>query len=372
MKTRDAVLVYEETQSSDASTKTIDLDIVDPVSALGFEFKATGGTTSNINNPLYRAVTKIEVVDGSDVLCSLGMEELQALEFYKTGKDPHMNINDHASQSQEVGGLILFGRELWDPDFAMDFKRFRNPQLKITWDLAAVRAVQAETAWGTGTFKISAWAKIMEDAIAPGKYLMAKEIDSWTSGSSGTERKDLPVDYAYRMLLLRSFLAGNGIYENVSNIKMTCDTDKFIPFDRNEKQLSYEMCQRFGKANVWRKAFASNNDSIDHPINLEPQVNIMKTGNATLRGYDVGFNYSWTGRANVYVCDTSGGVYGTDQVLQCLINGGDLHETVPIPFGDLDKPETWFDPTTYKKVELVLTMAAAAVDTIVLEQVRPL
>lgn len=372
MKTRDAVLAYQETQSVDATTKTIDLDIVDPVSALGFEFEAVGGTTSNINNPLYRCVTKIEIVDGSDVLASLSFEQMQALNFYKTGKQPLLQINEHASAGNTIGTALLFGRKLWDPEYAMDFTRFKNPQLKITWNLAAIRALSATTAWGTGTFKISAWAKIMEDAVAPAQFLMAKQIDSWTGATSGDRRKELPIDYVYRMAMLRMYLSGNDTQENISKIKLTCDTDKFIPLDRYTKQLDHEMAQLFGNVVVWKKAFASNNDSIWLPVNREPQVVIIKGGNAGLHNYDVGLNYCWSGLANVYVYTDAGAIYGTDQRLDCHIEGHALHATLPIPFGDMDRPETWFNPTGYKKVEFVLTEAAAAANSIVLEQVRPL
>ncbi|MBU2060162.1 MAG: hypothetical protein KKB38_20825 [Gammaproteobacteria bacterium] len=372
MRTRDAVLVYQETQSSDASTKTIDLDLVDPVSALAFEFQATNGTTFNQNNPLYECVTKIEIVDGADVLASLEAKEVQAFQWYKTSKEPTLRHDETASSDHIEGFMLLFGRYLWDTEFAMDFTRFRNPQLKITWNLAAIKAVSATEAYATGTFKISVVAKVMEGGVSPSQYLMQKTTDTWTSGTSGDRRKELPVDYPYRLIVLSAYVSGNDVRENITKIKMSCDTDKFVPLERYTQPFNEEMAQLFGRCRFWKRAFATNNDSIWLPVNQEPQIKVIKAGDAGLRGYDVGLNYCWSGIANIYVADTSGGAYGTDSRIDLEVSGHGIHSTVPIPFGDLSKPESWFDPTVYKKVELVLTEAAAADCRIALEQVRPL
>jgi len=372
MRVRDATLLYQETQSSDASTKTIDLSLTDPISALGFEFQAKNGTTSNRNNSLLKCITKIEIVDGSDALLSLSAEEIQALQFYKTGKRPMMRDDESAAALYVAGMLVLFGRYLYDQEYALDLTKYRNPQLKITWDLTKVSgALNTTTTFATGTFKISVWAKILEGMPAPGKFLMAKEIDSWTGATSGDKRKELPADFPYRLVMLQTYKSGNDIRENITKVKMTCDTDKFIPFERDMFEWDEEMAQLFGNVVIWKRAFASNDDDIYLPVNREPQVQFTKDGNAGLRGYDVGSNYCWSGLVNIYVCDTSGGAYTSDQKIMCLIEGHALHDTQPIPMGDLARPETWFDPTPYKKVELVLTEAAAAANKIVLEQVRP-
>lgn len=371
MKTRDAVLLYQETQSGASGTKTLDLDIADPVSALTFEFEATAGSTSNINNPLYECITKIEVVDGSDVLASLELKELQALQWYKTGKEPTMRIDENASAQDVQGAMLLFGRYLYDPEYAIDFTRYKNPQLKITYNLSAIRTVASDTAFVTATLKISVTAKVMEDFPAPGRFLMQKTTDTWTGGTSGDRRKELPLDYPYRMILLSSYLSGYDVRENITKIKLTCDTDKFIPLERYTQPFNEEMAQLFGRCRFWKRAFGSNDDTIWLPVNQEPQIKVIKAGNAGLRGYDVGINYCWSGVASIYVCDTSGGAYATDQRIDVECSGHGIHSTVPIPLGIMDKPETWFDPTPYRKVELVMTEAYAADNRIAIEQVRP-
>lgn len=367
MRTRDAVLAYQETQSSNKATKTIDLDLVDPVSALCFEFEASNGTTNNKANPLTRCITKLEIVDGSDVLASMSFEEAQALQWYKTGKQPQLREDEGPSAANIIGCMILFGRKLWDKEYAINFNRFKNPQLKISWDLTAIRAVSATTAFATGTLKISVWAKVMEDlGYSPSKYLMDKQIESWTGGTSGEKRHELPTDYIYRMLMLRTYYTVSDVDENISRLKLTCDTDKFIPFDRYTKQLDAELAQLFGDVVVWKRLHAGSNSQVWLPINKEPQLHMQ---HLTI-GYVATYGWCWSGEAMLIVANAAGSADTDDKRIDALIEGHALHASLPIPMGVMDDPATWFDPASYKKVELVCTEAVAAANSIVAEQVR--
>jgi hypothetical protein len=367
MKHRDAVLAFQETQSSDASTKTIDLDLTDPISAIAFEFQAQNGSTSNQNNPLTQCVTKLEVVDGSDVLFSMPFEECQALQFYKTGKQPFLRIDETASDYTVMGCMILFGRYLWDRQYALDPTKYANLQLKITWNLAAIRAVSATTAWATGTFKLTAVAKVMEGMAAPGNFFMGKLIESWTGGTSGDKRSELPIDYIIRMIMLRTYYTVKDVDENLTNIKLTCDTDKFIPFDRNTKQWDAEMAQLFGNIVMWKRVFATTGDQVWVPLNKEPQVKLIPVAADVIAYY----SWCWSGEFYLGLEDYSSSAISSDTELHAEVEGHALHATVPIPMGVMDEPDTWFDPTEYKKVELVMTEAVAAANSIVVEQVRP-
>jgi len=367
MRIRDAVLAYQETQASDKASKTINLDIVDPVSALGFEFEAQNGTTNNKSNPLTRCITKLEVVDGSDVLASMSFEQAQALQFYKTGKQPELREDEGGASGSVIGCQILFGRYLYDQEYAMDFTKFKNPQLKISWDLTVIRAVHAATAFATGTTKVSAWAKIMEDMpTKPNKYLMDKEIESWTGATAGDKRHELPTDHVYRMLILRTYLTQKDVDENISKIKITADTDKFIVLERYTKQWDAEMAQLFGNCLVWKRHHSAHNATIWLPINKEPQLSM----DITVLGYKASYGWCWSGEAQLLVANAAGAADTTDRRIDSRIEGHALHATVPIPLGLVDKPETWFDPKPYKKLELVTTEAQAAANSIVAEQVR--
>jgi hypothetical protein len=364
MRTRDAVLAYQETQSSDASTKTFDLNIKEPISAFVFQFQAQNGTTFNQNNPLARCVTKVEVVDGSDVICALSMEQLQALENYKTGKQPMIREDETAEDYNVIGGSLLFGRYLWDRQFALDLSKYANPKLKITWNLAAVKAVSATEAYATGTFKISVTAKIMEGA--PGKLLAAKEIDSWTSGTSGDRRIDLPIDHPYSFLMLRAYVAGNDLDENISNIKLTGDTDAFVMMNRNAKEFRSEMARVFGPCYLWKRCFATTGDYVWLATQHEPQVDLCPVA-ADIIAFQ---SFAWSGRVYLNLEDYSSTAITADKEIYLHYNGYGLWSTLPIPMGLPHDLDSWFDPTAFKKFEAVLTEAAAAACSIVVEQVR--
>lgn len=372
MRKRDAVLVYQETQSSDASTKTIDLDIVDPVSAIYLEFDATNSTDDNEDNFISDIITKVEIVDGSEVLYSLPYDMLEALHFYKLKTVPTMFPSEWIGGHQRHGCLLMFGRHLWDPEFAMDFTRFKNPQLKITWNLAAIRAV-GTTGFATGTLTITVIAKIMEDTPAPAHYLMAKELLSFTSSStsSAEERKELPTDYPYRLLMTRHWVEGSDVDEVSSDLKLTCDADRYIQLDRKVKQLDAEALAEFGPILYKHDVHRSGSCTIRVIPNKEPH--------STFYPQDPGqpkmivLWAQWSSNVNLELYSHDGTLDSTDRDLTGWVMGHAIHATVPLPMGDMAKPETWFDPTLYKKVELVFTSGGTAgTCEVVLEQVRPL
>lgn len=370
MRTRDAVLLYQETQSSDASTKTIDLDLVDPVSALYIEAEATNGTTSNEDNWISDILTKIEVVDGSEVLASLTGHELEAMHFYKQGYPPVLYPSEWASGTQRHGAYLLFGRRLWDKLFAIDFTKFANPQLKITWNLAAVRAVSATTAFATGTLKLSVIAKVMEEFAAPGKYLMDKKILSFTgSSSSGAEeRKELPVDLTYRMLMTRHYVEGSDLDEVTSDLKLTADADKVIAFDRKVKQLDAEAEARWGQIMLSHNIIRATGGTIRGLTNKETRFAFFPS--VSTQFTDFAYTLMFSGGVLLEHQVAGGGSSGTRR-LWGTEWGHALYATLPILFGDPEDLETWLDPTFAKKLELIFTSGGTAgTCEIVAEQVR--
>lgn len=373
MKTRDAVIEYQKTLDN-AGTLVKDLDLVDPVSALYLEFEATNEATSNKGNFISDVITKVEIVDGSEVLYSLNQSELEALAFYKTGKTPTLFPSEWASGIQRHGVYLLFGRYLWDQDFAIDFTKFKNPQLKITSNIAAIRAIGSGLSFATGTLKGTIVAKVMEGASAPGKYLMAKELLSFTSTSSNSaeERKELPTDLVYRMLMTRHWVQLSDIDEVTALLKLTFDTDKYIMLDRRVKQLDAEAFAQFGAGRLKHDIFTQHQIGFRLLFNKEPSLYAFSWEDATPE--IVGVRYTWSSEGKLDITDNGGTAITSDMKLTAVEEGHALHATLPIPFGLLDRPETWFDPTPYKKMELIFTSAASAVAgacAIVAEQVKP-
>jgi len=369
MRTRDAVLLYRETQSSDASTKTIDLDIRDPVSALYLEFEADNSTSGNEDNWISDIITKIELVDGSEVLASLTGHELEAMCFYKQGRVPVLYPSEWVSGAQRHGAYLLFGRKLWDKQYAIDFTRFDNPQLKITWNLAAVTAVGV-TGFGTGTLELTVIAKVMEEFAAPGKYLMDKQLLSFSSSSTSgaEERKELPVDLPYRMLMTRHYVEGSDIDEVTSDLKLTADADKFVAFNRKVKQLDAEAEARWGQLELTHNIYRASGGTVRGLTTKETRYAFFPSTSTQFT--DFVYTLMFSGAVKLEHQVAGGGSSGTRR-LWGTEWGHSLYGTLPIPFGDPDDPETWLDPTFAKKLELIFTSGGTSgTCEIVAEQVR--
>jgi hypothetical protein len=368
MRNRDAVLKYQETMT-DTQVPVIDLDLVDPVSALIIEVECTNGATSNKGNFISDIVTKIELVDGGVSYVSLNMAQLEALYFYKTGKVPTMFPSEWGDGIQRHSCPLLFGRYLWDRAYAFNPVRFRNPQLKVTLNKAAIRDAGAEGFASGNNILLSVIAKVMEDVSAPGEFLAAKEIKSLTSAASGDERVELPIDYVYRLLMLRAWKQQSDIDEVISNIKLTCDTDKFIPFDRKVKQLDAEVFAQLGAGRIKHDVLTQHQAAFRLLFNKEPSFYGWSWEDATPE--ILGVRYTWSSEGKLDITDNAGNAITSDMKITGVEEGHALHATLPVFFGLPMEPDTWFNPTGYKKVEAVLTQATAnAAVQLVLEQVR--
>jgi hypothetical protein len=369
VKTRDAVMLYQNTET-DTKVETIDLNFVDPISAINLEIDCANGASGNLGNFISDIVTKIEVVDGSNVLQSVNMFGLEALHFYKTGKMPSLFPSEHISGNQRHNASLYFGRYLWDRDYALDPTVYSNPQLKITFNKAAIRAAGASGFASGDTIYLTAVAKLMEDQTAPKLFLMQKQIDSFTSAASGDKRIDLPVDYDYRMLILRAYLQTKDIDELIGNVKITCDTDKYILLDRKTSQLERDALHLFGMGTIKHDVYPSNLSAVRGFFNKE--MIIAAHGYEATAGVNVGVQYGWSNEMKFNLHDLATPTALGSTKLTCMVTGHALHATLPIVFGRMDDPTTWFNPKAYSKFEMVLDQDAAnGVCEIIAEQARP-
>jgi len=132
MNYRTASILAPEAAST-AATKTLDINLADPVSRLVIQMKGLNNGTTLTAHPA-KMISKIELVDGSDVLFSLSGVECQALNYFDKGRMP-FNVVNYCNDVYAIATYELnFGRYLYDPVFALDPTKFTNPQLKITHD----------------------------------------------------------------------------------------------------------------------------------------------------------------------------------------------------------------------------------------------
>lgn len=227
MNYRVAEILAEKTLNA-SGTETIDINVVDPISRIDLLFQVTKGEAGAMSAHPAKDISKIELVDGSDVLHSLSGYENQALAIYNR-KAPTMNYGEalHNNPIYSAYG-IDFGRYLFDPELAFDPKKFKNPQLKVTYTSTEVSAA------GTSPKLKVVGHMFDEKIIAPVGFLMAKEfIDEATPANDAYKYVDLPVDMPYRQLLLRGYYDGVYIDGAVEGLRLSEDNEKRVPFDWN-------------------------------------------------------------------------------------------------------------------------------------------
>ena len=359
---------YYQLTLDDVGTKIIDLKAASPVSAIRLEFVGTNGATHNKDNRINDVITKIELVDGSDQLLSLSLKQAQALEFRRTGKMPYMRPGESGGGSQDESVMLLFGRELWDPELYLDLTKFKNPQLKITTNIAAVRAAAA-TAFLAGSLKMTMDLYLIEEgAAAAAAFMMAKDIYSFTSATSGDEHIDMPTDYPFVNMMIRAYTSGNDVDENISDLKLDCDSGKFTPIDKKVKDVYKREEQDLGPAELRYYLYRKDSETVTHDLNHDPVVSVMgRDANDVIN-----VNTCWSSQFILrFYTGNTGAAVAVEELLLAIIKGSCPHATINVPFGKRSDPATYFDPTKFGDIDLVLTQAAASAVSIVLEQLRP-
>jgi len=221
MKYRLATILAEESATT-AGTKTIDLNVRDPISKINIVFKPTNSNQTMVGHPAL-CLPKVELVDGSDVLFSASGKELRAAAYYGRGKDFVDVLDYNISSECMFEAPILFGRFLNDPELALDPEKFRNLQLKITHDKALGGATPT-------TATLAVFANLFDEkVISPVGFLMTKEIFSYLPVANEHKQVVLPTDYPYRLILVGGDSAGKFPHWRMDQLKLSEDFDRKLP-----------------------------------------------------------------------------------------------------------------------------------------------
>lgn len=360
--------LYHEQSLDNTGTKIIDLNFKDPLSALGLQFVGTNGGTFNKDNWMNDVVTKIEIVDGSDVLVSLSLKQAQAFQAYQTGKTPYINFEEGAGGTGKDEVMIHFGRWLWDPEYFLDLTKFSNPQLKITTDEDIIKAMGAE-GFLSGSFKVSIVAFIIQEGASPAKgFFMQKEIYNFTSATGGDEHVDLPRDHPFVSLMLNSTIKQSDCHELITQMKLSCDSDKFVPLDQYTKHYQEQHENRVSPFEMRCILYRQNNEEPQFPIYYNPRAN-MTPG---VLGHCASVGWIWSGNMGLLLSDEAGGGVSSEESIWTHIVGGSLHNSIHIPFGILADPATYFPAADWNEISFILSQASEGAVKVTLQQLRPL
>lgn len=351
----------------DSGERTVDLNIIDPMTVLLVKLLVQNGATTNKHNPVHDCIDTIEVIDGSTVLYSLDGKQALALAANQLKAMPEQLFSALGGDYQTAVIPIMFGRFIGDREFAFDPTKFVNPQLRIKWNLANTNAVGA-TGFLSGAARLTVIAQIMEGAPAPRAMLMAKEVYTWTS-AVGSEYIDLPRDYVYQGLMFRSHLAAYHPYGIVSNVRLNCDAGKVVPFDMEVIDLLEVLKQTQPRFNYRISDHLANQNTFYSVLEEKEDVQMIYEGAAVdvVVGYQ---NYEYGSQlVTIY---RAGAAEPNSMNIGVAVHGYCPFGYIYVPFGDPNAPADWFQARTFGSVRFEATgIVAAGSCALALVQERP-
>lgn len=338
---------------------TIDLNMSDPVSEILLDLRVTHGAGGNSTEHNLKCFTKIEIVDGSDVLYSLSGIEAQALDIYHSGIHPRGGwLNYLGTTESDAQIAISFGRYLWDEVLAFNPKLFSNPQLKITFSTSA-------GGLNVSAGKLSVLAALFDEKVVePTGFLMSKEVKRWTTVASAHVYTDLPTDHPYRKLLLQSRYADNPPHWCFGNIKLSEDHDKKVVIDGEFRDLIFGMCRE--NAFIEEMITAGGAAALK-TAHCTPTMDVMGIGTQWREDTEGGAvaTYNGDGGKYTFYCELA-------QNTVHHVKGWAPHGTIAIPFGKQGEMEDWYDVSRIGSLQLDITDGIADSTTkVFIQQYRP-
>lgn len=349
--------IHERKSYTSDTTEVIDLDIASPISSLVIGLECLNSSATQTAHPM-SCLTKIEIVDGSDVIYSLDGYEAEALDWYNNKGKFRANYNyalNAGNECRYVG--INFGRWLWDKEYAFDPQKFTNPQLRISMDIDA-------GANAASTLYLTVWANLFDQKSVNLKgFLMTKELKQYVIASSVHEYTDMPTDYPYRGIYYRPFVAGTEPNQVVSNFKLSEDQDRRIPFDHGVQDIE-RVIQNMYPEVIEHYYFAD--DTTAKYLYIAPSTRVagfIQAWKATAPAGTHSF-YDGDGGRGKIIAGTAG------ENIQVIVRGRIPHCVYQIPCGMQDDPSDWWDVRNLGKLRLDVTGAATAAGYIFIEQFR--
>jgi len=345
---------------SASATELIDINIADPISRILIRAEGLNGAEAASTHHWAKIIKKIELVDGSEVLYSLDGLEAYAMQFYQNKRTPSDWLHYLTGSYFCVTFALDFGRWLYDPEFALDPKRFNNLQLKIETDMAAGGIAPTAT-----KFEVLA-ALFDQKVISPIGFLQAKRVKQYTMGSATHEYTDLPTDLKIRKLIVKAVVVGTELCQTMDNIKLSEDFDKRIIIDNTPDEID----------RMYPEENAAYDETFDVPAstgNRNWHCTPSDRGNAIACGWSAtAANYASTygivGMRTGIIAATAG------VNLNVHARGFNPCSTVSIPMGDEWDPNDWLDPSGLKNLRLdLLSLAAGDASTaeILVQQLKP-
>ena len=340
-----------------AGTEIVPINVRDPISRITIKTALTNASWTPTGHPAV-AVTKVELVDGADVLHSMRGCYTAAVAFYGSKKQPFMYANYTDNGIAVATHPIYFGRRLWDPVLAFDPKRFTNPQLRITHNYALGGAAP-----DAATLEV--WADLFdENPPTPMGFLSAKSIWSKTLVASATDYVDLPNDMPIRFVYPAAFSNVEEPDINIDNIKLTEEHDKRTIYEASVLNILQQIETLWPNFEEWMEGRGLTATDITFYLAPQKDLTIALDSSQDVDSYR---NQIWTG----------GGIRkincAATQTIMGRVFGRCPFGVIPVPMGEPDDIDSWWDVTKLGNARIKMTTGAgstAAQYELLIEQLR--
>jgi hypothetical protein len=340
-----------------AGTETIDINTRDLISRITVKVALTNASWTPTGHPA-RAIVKVELVDGADVIHSMRGSYSEALAWYGTKEQP-FNYENYTDNGIAVATVpIYFGRFLYDPMFAFDPSKFRNPQLKITHNYALGGAAP-----DAATLEV--WADLFdENPPSPIAFLSGKSLWAQTLVATTNYYIELPTDHPIRLVLPAAFSNVEEPDINIDNFKIDEGAGKRILFEMSTLNALQMFENRYPEFQSWFEGRTLANNDITFYQAIQKDVIYALSSSQDSDGY---INQIWSG----------GGIRKVNENATVTIMGKTIGRcpfgVFPIPMGLLNEPDSWWDVTKVgsPRIKLVTGAGSTAAELeLLIQQVR--
>ncbi len=342
MNHRSVALVDNKALTAD-NVEIYNLKGLDPISELIVRYRGLNASSTPTEHPA-TLITRIQVVDGSEVIMDLSGKQAVALAYYHYKQVTPQILNYIDNNYCGVTCRIPFGRYLWDPELALDPVRFKNLQVIVTTDLNG-----GGGAPDAGILEIA--ANIFDGKkINPRGYLKAREHYKYSVVASGEHTIDLPVDRIIKMIMLQGDYKDTSLSQQINKIKITEDNDKKVPWNNNTVDILQMLAATLP---AWQEKIRFNGTTSA----VEFFITQFYEAAAVLGGIMATPNYGSATQSDGGTMDIDMSAAG-----ECdgLTFGWAPHGCIGLECGDEWDVEDWFNPTGVHELKAKLTAGSSA------------
>jgi len=341
-----------------SGTKTVDITTRDPISRIEINFSATNGADGMSDHPAAN-ITRVEVVDGSDLLFSMTGKCAQAMDYYDRLKPVGNYISRVNGDPNRCVIGINFGRYLWDPVLALDPTKFKAPQIKISWDEDVANTSATENECRVHAYLFDEFKPSLKG------FLMSKEFYAYAPSADAYEHIDLPTDYVMRKMLVQALRKEQDLGGLVSEFRLSEDNDKRIPWDTTWLEEFYRHKITYG---LYEEMIHTRAPATAAKIYVTPAI--AQTVYGSLDTPDLVFT-GWSLDGGVVSIEAE----TAEHEARIGVSGWMPHGCICFPFGKQDLLEDWYDVTRLGSLRLRVKAGSSAASTdtfrVITQQYRP-